>query len=206
MFFNPDVKRPAIIRIRPWPRANKNSIIIARDRFLPIAAKAIIPARIGVEQGVPASAKTIPKSMGYKKTEWLVFCGIAFINVGVSNSNISRSFKPITKSNDAIISVKYPPNDDENTLPVNAQAIPISVNTIAVPKMKQHNCKNVLNGVSLEYPPTYPIINGNIAREQGDIEAIIPPTKDAINNKYQAAPLENISAKLSINLFLHIIF
>lgn len=73
MFFNPDVKRPAIIKITPCPIAKRNNIIIASDRFFPIAANAMIPARIGVEQGVPAKAKVIPKSIGYKNTECVVF-------------------------------------------------------------------------------------------------------------------------------------
>lgn len=126
--------------------------------------------------------------------------------MGASNSSISSSLSPITRSNDAIIIVKYPPIDDAKTFPVNAQAIPIRVKTMAVPKIKQQSCRKVLKGDSLEYPPTYPIINGNIAREQGDIEAKIPPRNEAINNKYQAAPLENKFARLSINLFPHIIF
>ena len=67
---------------------------------------------------------------------------------------------------------------------------------------------NVLNGVSLEYPPTYPIIKGNMASEQGDIEAIIPPKKDAISIKYQALEFvsEKTCTKLSMNLILNIIF
>ena len=50
--------------------------------------------------------------------------------------------------------VKYGPSADAKTFPVKAQAIPIKVNTIAVPKIKQQSCKKVLKGVSLEYPPT----------------------------------------------------
>ena len=41
--------------------------------------------------------------IGYKNIELVVFCGIAFIIVGASISNISRSFSPITISNEAII-------------------------------------------------------------------------------------------------------
>ena len=58
---------------------------------------------------------------------------------------------------------------------------------VAVPDIKQHNCKNVLNGVALEYPPTYPIINGNIASEQGDNDASTPPINDANSRRYQVA-------------------
>lgn len=154
IFFKLDVNKPAKIKITPCPSANINSINIANEMFLPIAAKAIMPANIGVEQGVPARAKVIPNNIGYKNIEFVVLVGIALIMVGVSKSKISNSFNPITKSNDAIISVKYPPIAEANTLPVSAQAMPIVVNTIAVPNIKQHSCKNVLNGVSLEYPPT----------------------------------------------------
>lgn len=138
----------------PWPSAKRNNIKIANERFLPIAANAIIPASIGVEQGVPAKAKVIPNKIGYKNIEFVELVGIAFIIVGASKSKMFNSLSPITNSNEAIISVKYPPKADAKTEPVKAQMIPIAVNTIAVPKIKQHNCKKVLKGVSFEYPPT----------------------------------------------------
>ena len=78
----------------------------------------------------------------------------------------------------AIIIPKYPPAKDINTLPVNAQNIPIVVKTIEVPNTKNSIWINVFNGLSLEYPPTYPIIMGSIAREQGDTDAIRPPKND----------------------------
>ena len=109
-----------------------------------------MPARIGVEQGVPASAKVIPNNIGYKNIEFVEFVGIDLIIVGVSISKMSRSLSPITRSKDAIIIVKYPPIADSKTIHVKAQKTPIIVNTIAVPKIKQHNCKNVLKGVSFE--------------------------------------------------------
>ena len=201
MFLSPDVNSPATIRITPWPSANRNNIIIANERFFPIAAKAIIPAKIGVEQGVPASAKVIPNKIGYIKIEFVVFCGIALIIVGVSNSRISRSFSPITNSKDAIATVKYPPIEDAKTFPVSAQAIPMSVKTIAVPSIKQQSCIKVLSGVSLEYPPTYPIIKGSIASEQGEMEAIMPPKNEPVSNKYHAQVLvsENVFKILSID-------
>ena len=90
----------------PYTCENRNNIIIAKEIFFPIAAKAIIPASIGVEQGVPAKAKVIPNSIGYKNIEFVLFVGIAFIIVGVSKSKISSNFKPITKSNEAMINVK----------------------------------------------------------------------------------------------------
>ena len=149
-FFNVEVNNPAIIRITPCPMANKNNIIIAKEIFLPIAANVIMPAKIGVEQGVPASANVIPSNIGYKNMEFVVFVGIDFIIVGISMSRISNSFRPKTRSKDAINKVKYAPKADAKTLPVTAQKTPITVNTIAVPKIKQHNCKSVLNGVSFE--------------------------------------------------------
>ena len=153
-FFNVEVNNPAIIRITPCPMANKNNIIIAKEIFLPIAANVIMPAKIGVEQGVPASANVIPSNIGYKNMEFVVFVGIDFIIVGVSKSKISSNFNPITNNNDAINSVKYPPNFEANTLPVIAHNTPMVVNTIAVPKIKQLSCIKVMSGVSLEYPPT----------------------------------------------------
>lgn len=198
----PDVNNPAIISIKPCPNANRNNIKTAAARFLPIAANAIIPAKIGVEQGVPARAKAIPRSTGYKKSEFVEFVGIDLIITGISKYNIPVSLSPITRSKDAIINVKYPPRVDANTLPVTAHIIPIIENTIAVPKMKKHSCANVLKGVSLEYPPTYPIIKGSIANEHGEIEASTPPANDAANIKTQipgvVEPEENICTKLSI--------
>ena len=55
-FFIPEVNKPAKINITPWPNANKNNINIAAKGLFPIAANAIIPARKGVEHGVPISA------------------------------------------------------------------------------------------------------------------------------------------------------
>lgn len=149
-FFKLDVNNPATINITPWPIANKNNIIIASNRFLPIAAKAIMPANIGVEQGVPTSANVIPSNIGYKNIELVELFGMFLIITGNSKSRMFKSFNPIINSMDAIISVKYPPRADAKTFPVKAQAIPIIVNTIAVPKIKQHSCKNVLNGDSFE--------------------------------------------------------
>lgn len=123
---------------------------IAAIRFLPIAANAIMPASIGVEQGVPASANTIPKRIGYKNNEFVEFTGMALIIIGISKSSKPVIFSPITNNKDAMISVKYPPRADANTLPVIAQIIPIIEKTIAVPIMKKHSCMKVLSGVSFE--------------------------------------------------------
>lgn len=105
-FFKLEVNNPARIKITPCPIANMNNIRIANDKFLPMAANAMMPASIGVEQGVPASAKVIPRRMGYKNKELPVLDGIDLIIVGVSKSNISSSFKPITSKSEAIKTVK----------------------------------------------------------------------------------------------------
>ena len=105
-FLIPDVNKPATMSIKPCPSANRNSMTIAAQRFFPIAANAIIPAKIGVEHGVPARAKVIPNIVGYINREFVVFVGIAFIITGMSKSSISAIFNPITSNRDAIIKVK----------------------------------------------------------------------------------------------------
>ena len=186
IFLRIEVNNPARIIIRPWPTANANNINIASPIFFPMAAKAIIPAKIGVEHGVPPSAKVIPSSTGYINIELLLFCGMALIIVGSSKSNRPNNFNPIINKIEAIMRVKYPPNADAKTVPVRAQRIPIIENTIAVPRIKQQSCRKIIYGVFFEYPPTYPIISGSIAIEHGEIDASNPPTKDNASNMYQA--------------------
>lgn len=135
----PDVNSPARMRIIPWPRANMNNSNTANVRFFPIAAKAMIPARIGVEHGVPARAKVMPRRVGYIINDELLLDGIDFTITGISKSSISKSFNPITSNNEAIMRVKYPPRAEAKTLPVIAQIIPITLNTMAVPNIKKHN-------------------------------------------------------------------
>lgn len=150
MFFKTEVNNPASIMIIPCPIENRNNIIIAKQRLLPIVANAIIPAKIGVEHGVPPRAKVIPKSTGYKNIELFLFCGIAFIIVGISKSKSPKSFNPRIRRIEDIISVKYPPKTDAKTLPVIAQIIPIMENTIEVPRIKQHSCIKIFAGFSFE--------------------------------------------------------
>ena len=121
---------------------------------------------------------------------------------GISKSRMPVIFRPIINSSDAIISVKYPPKADAKTLPVIAHIMPIIVNTIAVPRIKLESCKNVLNGVSLEHPPTYPIINGSIAIEHGDIDAIIPPVNAVINISIKLKMLVNTAYLYNVYLLL----
>ena len=61
-----DVNTPARTTITPCPKEKNRSISPARAIFLLNAAKLIIPANIGVEQGLTANAKSIPTKKGYK--------------------------------------------------------------------------------------------------------------------------------------------
>ncbi|CDE97677.1 unknown [Clostridium sp. CAG:813] len=63
-------------------------------------------ANIGVEQGVPISAKTAPKISGYKKSLLNSFFGISFIIGGKSNSRNPSIFKPIIITIEATINAK----------------------------------------------------------------------------------------------------
>lgn len=62
--FKKEVKTPASITITPWPKEKQRSIKPANKRFLLNAAKPIIPASIGVEQGLAAKANRIPTIKG----------------------------------------------------------------------------------------------------------------------------------------------
>ena len=64
--FKTDVKTPAKTITTPCPIANRNNIVPASVKFPLSDAKLIIPASIGVEQGVDASANIAPISIGYK--------------------------------------------------------------------------------------------------------------------------------------------
>ena len=63
-FFSTDVNNPATRIIIPCPIENKNSINAAYMIFVLKDAAAIMPARIGVEHGVVANAKTMPRTIG----------------------------------------------------------------------------------------------------------------------------------------------
>ncbi|MCQ2789510.1 MAG: hypothetical protein MJ229_03920 [bacterium] len=109
-------------------------------------------------------------------------CGISFIKVGILISIIFSIFKPIVSIIEAIIRLKYAGAKFEKTFPVIAQIMPINPNTIALPRIKNNISINVFCGVDFEYPPTYPIINGKIDSEQGEIDATIPPSKEMLTN------------------------
>ena len=63
-FFMTEVNNPATKIIMPCPKENKNNIIAEYTIFAVIEAVAIIPAKIGVEHGVVAKAKTNPNKNG----------------------------------------------------------------------------------------------------------------------------------------------
>ncbi len=98
----------------------------------------VIPAKIGVEQGLPINANTIPKMTGYKYMFIPSFLGISLIITGISKSKIPNSFNPIIMRIEATIKPKYPPAKVTKTFPVRAQITPITENTIAVPNTKNN--------------------------------------------------------------------
>ena len=127
------VNIPANTKITPSPNANINNIRSEINMLFVIAAKLIIPARIGVEQGVPPIAKIAPKSIGYKYFELFEFDGILEIRVGRFISSIPKRCRPIANRSEDTKIKKYPPAIEIKTLPVIAQSIPIMLNTIAEP-------------------------------------------------------------------------
>ena len=58
------MKTPARITITPWPKEKARSIDEAIKIFLLNVAKLIIPANIGVEQGLEAKANKTPIKKG----------------------------------------------------------------------------------------------------------------------------------------------
>ena len=65
-FVRKDVNKPARTIIKLCPKEKENSIKAPISTFLLKVVAAIIPASIGVEQGVAARAKTIPIMNAYK--------------------------------------------------------------------------------------------------------------------------------------------
>lgn len=165
-----------------------------------IDANAIIPAKIGVEHGVPAIAKIAPIKSGYKTIFWPLDVGICFTNTGILKSKIPRIFSPIIISNDAIINRKYAGAKDTKTFPVTAQIIPIVAKTSDIPTTKKNIWRQILDGFSLEYPPTYPIIIGSIDKEHGEIDANNPPPKHKSNGNHSIPSPE--VCKSCIKLFI----
>ena len=65
-----------------------------------------MPAKIGVEQGVAASANKAPTIKGYKKRLCPSDFGIFFTITGRVKSKAPTRFKPITRRRDAIIKIQ----------------------------------------------------------------------------------------------------
>ena len=63
-FLRKEVKIPAKTMIVPCPSENRNNINAEYAIFADKEAVAMIPARIGVEHGVVARAKTAPSNIG----------------------------------------------------------------------------------------------------------------------------------------------
>ena len=147
-----------------------------------IVAIAIMLAKIGDEQGLDASAKNVPIKNGKMNRLPDFFCGIFFIIVGNC-----ISIKP-TRFNPRIIIIDEKTNKTigvaklVKALPVNAQITPIMLSTSDNPKEKDNICINNFLFPSLEYPPTYPIIRGNMPKLQGVSEDKTPAKNDTANN------------------------
>ena len=189
------VNNPAKIIIIPCPIENKNSISAASAKFLDNTAKLIIPASIGVEQGLDESAKIIPIKTGYKNRLAPSFLGIFLIMGEKLMSMTPNKLSPKIRIKEAKNSIKYAPPNDEKTLPVTAQIIPIIVKTSPKPNTKKHNCINVFNLLLSEYPPTYPTIRGKTPKEQGEIDARTPPKNDIKRKISENSPFDIYSTK-----------
>ncbi len=101
-----DVKIAAKTNINPCPIANAISINVEIIMLFDVAAKAIILANIGVEQGVPAIENMQPNKNGYMNMFPFFNCGISFIKTGMFISITFSIFKPIVNIIDAIIKLK----------------------------------------------------------------------------------------------------
>ena len=99
--FKNEVKTPAKITTTPCPIENKNNIKAAKTMLFVNVAKLIIPAKIGVEQGLEAKAKRTPIIKGYTNKLAPLFCG-NFLTTGAKLSSIKpKRFKPKTSIKEA---------------------------------------------------------------------------------------------------------
>ena len=175
--FNVDVNIAIRMIIMHCPSAKANKSPIENIMLLDTVASAIILASSGDEHGLAARAKTAPTKNGRKNVPPAVFCGIFLMIAGKCKSSAPTRFNPNISIIDANIRIATGEATDINALPVNAHITPIRLNTQDNPKEKDIIWINSFLFFSLEYPPTYPIIRGNIPRLQGDSEAIIPAIK-----------------------------
>lgn len=125
---------------------------------------------------------------------------------GILSSKIPITFRPITINSDAKNNIKYAGATETKTLPVIAQIIPIIAKTMEEPNTKNSICISVLIGVFFEYPPTYPIIIGNIASEQGDIDATKPPKNDTRRSIIWICETPFVIVKSWVKLFIYEFF
>ncbi len=144
-----------------------------------IVATAIIAAKIGEEQGLDAKAKKAPTKNGNINKFPPLFWGIFFIIDGNCISITPSKFNPNITITDANIKITIGEATDVKALPVRAHIIPIMLNINDNPNEKESICINSFLLLSFEYPPTYPIIRGNIPKLQGVSDAKIPD-KNAI--------------------------
>lgn len=105
-FFKNEAESPTSTMITPCPNAKRNNINAAYGIFLESTAKLIMPAKIGVEHGVVASAKSAPIKSGYKNRLLPFDFGIFFTITGIGSSSTPSKFKPITKIKDEINKTK----------------------------------------------------------------------------------------------------
>lgn len=137
-------------------------------------ASAIIVTNNGEEQGLAARANVHPTRNGIINLLPFLLLGIFFIIVGKFSCSNPTRFKPSINIIDANSSNTTGDAIDVNARPVKAQITPIMLNTNDNPTENDIICTNNFLFSTFEYPPTYPIINGNIPRLQGDNDAIIP--------------------------------
>ena len=187
-FFKTDVNTPATSIITPCPSENKNNINAAQAMFVVIVAVAMIPARIGVEQGVVANANTAPKIIGQKNAFVLLLCGNFLTKIGKLISISPTKFNPKIKINDDKNSIKYERSPAPNTCPVRAAIIPIVVKHIAKPKIKDVICRIVFEVFCSGVDPMQLTTTGNIPIPQGDNDDTTPPRKHKASIKNENSP------------------
>ncbi len=161
------------------PSAKANNSAIENNIFVEIAAIAIMLASIGDEQGLEARAKNAPVKNGNINKLPDLFWGIFFTIAGNCISTKPKRFNPIITMTEANSSITTGEVKLVKALPVIAHITPIILKTADNPTEKDSICINNFLLLSFEYPPTYPIIKGNIPNEHGESDARIP-AKNAI--------------------------
>lgn len=166
------------ITITHCPIAKLNNNEIENNILDETAANAIILAKIGEAHGLDANANTAPIKNGKITRPLFLFCGIFFTIAGKFISIIPKRLSPRITITDANINISSGDTIDVKARPDSAQITPIILNTDESPSEKNNICTNNLLLSDFEYPPTYPIIKGNIPKLHGDKDAIIPAIND----------------------------